>query len=393
VERTRCCLWLLAVSLVLCYSVTAEEKADMNQVPEWVAAGKPIRQSDIPETDYAYLAKWLDENAKPAEDYFVDLFNRHQVVIFGESHNIKEHKDFIIELIPRLYREARVRCIGWEFSRHTDNAELERLVTSPEFDRKAALEFARDQNAHAWNSKEHWDIIEAVWRLNNGLEAGRDKMRLIGLDANIDMAKFFTVSKTMPPDSPESQEEAAKVRVRDRVMAEQVEKEIVEKGEKGLVFVGRCHDFTHYAFPSNVDLRSGIMGHLLHQKYGDRIFQVWPHVSALRVMEDVMELRGHKTIGFDLYSSPFAEALCPADFTGAPDVPFSRIARGFVYLGPRDDLHRNTTIEGFVTDEMFKKYKRYYEVDFERTFKDAEDVDKFLQEHLWPDPQKHKRRR
>ena len=106
-----------------------------------------------------------------------------------------------------------------------------------------------------------------------------------------------------------------------------------------------------------------------------------------------MELRGHKAIGFDLYSSPFAEVLCPADFTGAPEVPFSEIARGFVYLGPRDDLHRNTTIEGFVTDEMFKKYKRYYEVDFQRTFKDAEEVDRYLQDHRWPVPPKHKRRR
>jgi len=383
---------MLAMSSVFCFSVTAEKKADMNQVPEWVAAGKPIKQSDIPETDYPYLAKWLDENAKPAEDYFVDLFKRHQVVIFGESHNIKEHKDFIIELIPRLYHEAGVRCIGWEFSRHTDNEKLKRLVISPEYDREAAIEFARDQCGHEWSSKEHWGIIEAVWRLNNGLEPGQEKMRMIGLDADVDFVKFLIVSKTMPPDSPEFQEEAAKVRQRDRVMAEQVEKEIIEKGEKGLVFVGRCPDFTHYAFPSNVDLRSGIMGHLLHKKYGDRVFQVWPHAAMLRVMEDVMERTGHRAIGFDLYNSPFAEVLSPAYFTDAPEVPFSKIARGFIYLGPWDDLHRNTAILGFVTDEMFNKYKRYYELDFDRTFKDSEEVDKYLREHGFPDPQKHKRR-
>ncbi len=391
-ERSRCCVWLLVVILAFCYSVAAEEKAEMSEVPEWVAAGRPIKQSDIPEADYPYLAKWLDETAKPAEDYFVDLFKRHQVVIFGESHNIKEHKDFIIGSIPRLYHEAGVRCIGWEFSRHTDNEKLERLVISPEYDREATLEFARDQLAHEWNSKEHWDIIEAVWQLNDGLEPGQEKMRMVGLDADIDMAKFFIVSKTMPTDSPEFREVLAELLPRDRVMAEQVGKEIIEKGKKGLVFVGRCHDFTHHEFPADVNFGREIMGRLLFKKYGDRVFQVWPHATALRVMEDVMELRGHKAIGFDLHASPFANVLSPAGWD-APEVPFSKIARGFVYLGPWDALHRNTAIVGFVTEEMFNKYKRYYEVDFGRTFNDAEEVDHYLQEHRWPDPQKHRRRR
>jgi hypothetical protein len=110
-------------------------------------------------------------------------------------------------------------------------------------------------------------------------------------------------------------------------------------------------------------------------------------------MEKVMALRGHKATGFDLYKSPFAEVLSPAYLTDAPEVPFSKIARGFVYLGPWDDLHRNTAIAGFVTEEMFNKHKRYYEVDCGRSFKDAEDVDKYLQDHRWPDPQQHSRRR
>jgi len=55
-------------------------------------------------------------------------------------------------------------------------------------------------------------------------------------------------------------------------------------------------------------------------------------------------------------------------------------------LGPQASFHKNTAIKGFVTDEMFKQYKRYYEIDYGRTFKDAEDVDKYLQAHRWPEP-------
>ena len=28
---------------------------------------------------------------------------------------VREHKEFLLKLIPRLYHEAGVRCIGWEF--------------------------------------------------------------------------------------------------------------------------------------------------------------------------------------------------------------------------------------------------------------------------------------
>ena len=70
----------------------------------------------------------------------------------------------------------------------------------------------------------------------------------------------------------------------------------------------------------------------------------------------------------------------------APEVPLWKIARGYVYLGPRAKLHKNTPIKGFVTDEMFKRYRRYYEIDFGRTFKNAEEVDRYFQAHRFPKP-------
>ena len=140
--------WFI-VSIVVIFgsicSSTAGGIGPKDTTPDWVRAGKPVKASEITQKDYSYLARWLDEHAKPAQQYFIDLFKKHQIVIFGEGHNVKEHKDFIIELIPRLYYEAGVRCIGWEFSPYTDNEQLEKLVTAPEYDRELALQFARDQ--------------------------------------------------------------------------------------------------------------------------------------------------------------------------------------------------------------------------------------------------------
>ncbi len=64
-------------------------------------------------------------------------------MVFREGHNIKEYKDFIINLLPRLYLEAGVLCIGWEFSNPSEDAEPERLVSMPNPDPEAVLNFGR----------------------------------------------------------------------------------------------------------------------------------------------------------------------------------------------------------------------------------------------------------
>ena len=107
--------------------------------------------------------------------------------------------------------------------------------------------------------------------------------------------------------------------------------------------------------------------------------------STPAFLDRVMEHRNHEWIGFDMDASPFAHILIPVG-RGAPDVPWSKLASGFVYLGPRARLHRNTAIEGFVTEAMFQKYRRYYEINYGRRFKNAEEVDVYLQQHRWPGP-------
>ncbi|MFX0195882.1 MAG: hypothetical protein ACFFCW_07155 [Candidatus Hodarchaeota archaeon] len=362
------------------------DKSVNEKIPQWVVSGSPISASSIPSSDYSFLAQWLDENAKSAQEYMIDLFKDYQVVICGEGHNVKEHKDFIIELIPLLYHDAGVRCIGWEFTRYSDNERLEKILTASEYSSEAVLQLARDQLAHTWNSREHWDIIKAVWQLNKSLEQNQEKMRLLGLHGNLDLVQAFMVFRTKSEDSPEFREAVDKlIQEHDVAMAQNVEKEIIEKDLKALIFVGRCHDFTHYEFPPNMNFGRPIMGNLLYKRHEELIFQVWLGAGFLRPIEEVMKIGGNEYLGFDLYKSPFANILSP-DGWDAPKVPLSKIARGYIYLKPRNSMHKNTSIKGFVTDEMFKKYKQYYETDLERTFNSAQELDEHLQKNRFPKP-------
>jgi len=381
-KNTPSTILIICVFILFSNAYTTQKAAGREfSEPEWVRLKLHKPPDELTPDDYAFLANWLKNNKKSAGEYFIDLFSKHQVVIFGEQHNIKEHKEFIINLIPQLYHDAGVRCIGWEFSRYTDNEELQSLVTAPVLDSDAVLDFARKQLSHEWNSADHWNIIEAVWNLNNSLRPDQEKLRLTGLDMDMDFTEFFKVVKTQPPESPEYKRIFSEVLKRDYIMAEQAEKEILSKGVKGLLFVGRCHDFTHY---EKIGPRV-IMGNLLYKKYGEKVFQVFPGSNKIDSIVKIMSSMNHERIGFDAYNSPFATILSPSYIVDA-SVPFEEIARGYIYLGPREQLHSNDVIEGFVTQEMFDEHHAYYEIDYGRSFSSAEETDTYFQKNRWPKP-------
>ena len=167
----------------------------------------------------------------------------------------------------------------------------------------------------------------------------------------------------------------------EKQVMEQAEKEIFSKGIKGLLFVGRCHDFTHY---EKIGARA-IMGNLLFKKYGEKVFQVFPGSNKIDSIVKIMSSLNHERIGFDVYNSPFATIMSPSYIVDA-SVPFAQIARGYIYLGPREQLHSNDVIKGFLTQEMFDEHQSYYEIDNERSFSSAEELDTFFQNNRWPKP-------
>lgn len=393
--RWRFGLCILTLASAVATPCWAGKPSSRPTEPEWVASGKQVKMSDVPKSDYPYLARWVDDHAQAPEDYVIGLFKKHDVVILGENHNVREHKEFLIRLIPRLYHEAGVRCIGWEFSSYSENARLASLLQAKEFDRQAALEFARDALDHTWNSKEHWDLIEVVWRFNQSLPTVQEPLRFVGLACDdllklqTEVARHFIKddsgfhlrpSSSLVRGSPEFNE---LINRHDATMASSIEKEMLAKHQKGLVFVGRNHEYTHYQLAPDQFLGRQIMGHILYEKYGERVFSVWLQgVRALPLVEDVMAMRGGKPAGFELASSPFANLLA-ADYFNAP---LKSIARGFVYLGAHNKLHRNTPIKGFFTDAMLEQYRGYYAAEEERAFKSGQELDEYYQKRRWPQP-------
>jgi hypothetical protein len=371
----------MAIGVPLALAVTAGAQQATRRpapAPAWTQAGATVAADAIPEADHAYLAAWVAAHEQPVDQYMLSLFTRHDVVVVGEAHNLREHKDLVLSLMPRLYHEAGVRVIGWEFTNPSGDAELERLVTAPTFDYPAQLDFARRQGSHAWAYKEHWDFIEAVRALNAGLPAGAPKMRFVGIDKEIDWVGVYTAQKTVAKDSPEAGALLELQQQREVEMAANAERETFAKGQKALLFVGSGHAETHLGLPPAMPYRRPIMAQVLYKKYGDRVYHVCPDSGQIAVMNRALQHRKFPIAAFDLHASPFANILS-TEWGGVPR-PLSEMVRGFVYFGPRASLHRNTFIEGFVTDEMFEKYGGYYRIDFGRDFQNAAEVNAYFRE-------------
>ena len=347
-----------------------------------------IEAASISAADEDRFVRWLDLHAKDPREYAVVKSRAHRVVIFGETHGKKEPLRLLNELIPRLYEEAGITCLAMEACLAQDNAALDRLVTGDEFDAQLALQIARHHPWRRWGWKGYWDVFETVWRLNRALPPGEKRMRVVGLDLAIDLPSVALAGiGDVVVDGP-LVEKLRALRVarqlphmllRDAFMAQQVEKEILGKGERGIVWIGAAHSSIHCRNPGPRRKGWGRMGFMLRQRYGDAVFQVRVHDVDLPVtvsdpdydgpdpalghfIERVMARRGHLPVAFDTAGSPFQllrDGGC-WDYHFDSRLSLGDVSAGYLYLAPGSDLTRCEWLPGYITVEMFVTDKPFY---------------------------------
>lgn len=166
-------------------------------------------------------------------------------------------------------------------------------------------------------------------------------------------------------------------------MASVVSKDIMNKGGKALIYVGAHDDFTHYRQPiiyrdTFLLERSPRCGHILHEKFGNRVFHVAMHRkhgladaqgnntdaktqgTLVEFLEAIFSLNNNDPVGFDVYGSPFANLRDDSSNYCAYQkyVTFSDIARGYVFLMPISELTKVTWADGFVDESNFENWTR-----------------------------------
>jgi len=356
-----------------------------------------VEMASLKQADYSAYTKWLNENSKDAVDYVVEAVKKHQITIIGEVHHIQDDLLFLNKIIPDLYHRAGVTCIAMEVLTMEDNAKLTELVTADQFNSNLALQIARNEGWQAWGDKEYWDVLEKVWRLNKSLPAGSKKMRLVGIDFQWDGPSFGMIKgQSEETAGGPIWEKLRLVRIlgdlsllakRDEVMARNVEREIIEKGERGIVWVGLNHDYLNYRQPSviggKVVRECGRMGFMLHHKYREKVFHIRLHTSfgsplIAGLIEKIATEKGNLPIGFDVIGSPFGYLREGNAYYYhlQPNVCFSDIASGYVYLCPKNKLKRCRWLNGYISKEMFVKNKPYYEAECGSKLNNADEANR-----------------
>ncbi|MGZ3999724.1 MAG: RDD family protein [Mucilaginibacter sp.] len=352
---------------------------------------------------------WLNKNAQSPKDYAVAMAKEHAVTLFGESHDLKDNLDFFNSIINDLYYKAGVRCIAMEVMPAAMNNKIVKLVDGKDYNEKLAMEIARSQGWKTWGDKEYWDVLKTVWKLNKSLPENAKKMRLVGIDDDWEMANIVLLNIGGDKKGPTPFVEKFRVfpmvkdmfngAFRDNIMAHNIEKETIEKGDKGVVWVGSAHTPQQYAWPQVVNHKivalNMRMGLLLNQKYKDKIFQIQlfhpfdpendnkncPPVFQIFI-EKIMAKRGNTPTGFSIKKSPYENLRdsCSGYFEFYPTIDYGDLAQGLIFLKPFKDLKHCTWTKGYISNEMFMKYKPLYEVMAKRKFSNAAEVDNYFRE-------------
>ena len=351
----------------------------MNRAAAQPAAG--IQVDKITPAEEKQLIEHLRTHHRPAVDFVVDQFRKHDVVLLGETHQVAENCRFVASLVKPLY-EAGVRTLLWEFTRSEFNDRLAEIVTAPKFDRDAVIEIFRKNPWPTWGYPEYLAVVREVWQLNQNLPAGAPRFQLLGIESD-----NWTQYEIWFGDQSRTKRFQQLVS-RERHMTDVVRHRSLELNVKALVHIGAAHTNT----------RQGIrLGKVLRDGYGRRVKQVllhqaWPSTDQPAPITGLLERLARQTgggqpIGFDIRTTPL-DRLVDANvvfWRSIADASLGDFAESYVFLHPLAEQHRMTWIAGFISPENFES-ARAIAVRARWVAKDAagtlEELDRALQEYF-----------
>ncbi len=375
----------------------------------------PSEVTEISAVKDTSFVNWLDTNAQTPESYAIEAAAKHPVTLFGEMHEDANNLNFFNEIIPALYHKSGVRVIAMEVIPESMDKKVGLLVNQKKYDTALAMQIARSQCWRMWGFKEYWDVLRTVWELNQSLPHGAEKMKLIGIDADWEMPDLALLGTSQDSKGKTAFWEkfrafsAVKDLVvsasRDKIMAENIAKEILDTHKKAVVWIGFNHTLLRCTrclrVNNKIQVLSPRFGVLLSQKYPNTFYQLElyqkldinekntvcnPSIDGF--MDSVMQKRNNKPAGFNIAGSPFERLRddCSMFFQLSPSMCYGDIADGVIFLKPFKDRKECSWMPGYISDEMFMKYKPLYDLVFKQNpkikFENAAELNNVLIKYL-----------
>ncbi len=330
-------------------------------------AVEPCPAESLRQRTFPHFRRRSSEAPKPPRDYVVSVFGSHDIVFLGEMGQIREQVAFVSALIPDLYRRG-VRTLGMEYALSADQARIDRVLTAPAYDEKSVERILFDRMV-LWGFKEYADIFRAAWQLNHTLPAGAPPFRIIGLNVR---EEYKYLKAARDATNPEIVKQVFAEGIPDLRMAETIEREIVAKRKKALIFTTIQHAFTRFRYKDYAEKsrKSGVAegrsaGNIVRDRIGDRAITVllhspWPDARSPGGMAypaggrlDALiaenpkgaDPAGLTVIGNAVGAIPVANQSYSYGYNG---LTLADMTTGYVILGPISAYHAVTPIPDFI---------------------------------------------
>lgn len=310
------------------------------------------------------LVEYLRAHWKSPEDYLIEKFRDHDIVFIGEMHRVKHDVELIHNLIPRLYKIG-VYNLGIEFGGNEYQDKVDSLVTADEYDENLAR-WLLFKWATYWGFKEYMDIYRRVWELNKSLPKSAPRFRVVHLNY---IPRWDLMKEEM---TAEDRKRVMHKGDGDEFMAKVVLKEIVDKGQKALIYSGQHHAFTRYRQPMYdfekkklLGLRDTRMGNIVQKRIPDKVFNIflhfpWPMKENFDAMkypvnggiDAVMREFHDQRVGFDVVGSPFGKLRDNDAYyaIGYDNFTLSTFCDGYIFQMPVNQYQGCTVDTVFVTE-------------------------------------------
>ena len=204
----------------------------------------------------------------PAVDYVVRAFDRFPIVGLGEAHGAPETQEFIARVIQHPRFAGNVSDVVVEFG----SAKYQRLMDEYILGRDVAREELRKvwenttQISGVWSSPIYENFFAFVRSFNRRMPASK-KIRVVLGDPPIDWSAVVGPADEDMNDW------------RDAHFASVVEREVIRKGHKALLFIGGAHLSRRVLFPNSLI-------HLLDARFPGKTLVIQP-VNLSSVKPDV----------------------------------------------------------------------------------------------------------
>ncbi len=308
--------------------------------------------------------EYLKQHPKSPKEYLVSKFKNYPLVLLGEDHAVKENLEFVKSLIPELY-QAGVYNLCMEFGAFEKQKELDELLNAKIFDERKAKDMFFYYNV-GWAYKEYFDIYKAVWEFNKTLKPDAKKFRIVNLSYQYRWENFKGGART-----PENMKAVFNLGTPDQFRTEIIKKEIIDKNEKALIYMGHVHVFKKYRMPilkvnsdDFCDYDEGMVGNRLYKLMPGKIFNIMFHTPmfsktqynpayvspANGELENALQKINYPQIGFDLINTPIGKLSDNSFFSFChPDFKMEDFFDGYIFLKPFKDLTGCTFDEDFFT--------------------------------------------